>query len=132
MTYQHTVIVGHVGRDPEMRYTPDGTAVCNFSVAVSRRWTDKNTNEQREKTTWFKVTCWRQLAEIAHQYVTKGKQVLITGEVDASAYLGQDGQPRASLEITARELKLLGKREDGGQGASYGGPPAEELQDIPF
>lgn len=132
MTYQYTVIVGNVGRDPEMRYTPDGTAVCSFSVAVSRRWTDKNTNEQREKTTWFKVTCWRQLAEIAHQYVTKGRQVLITGEVDASAYLGQDGQPRASLEITARELKFLGRREDGGQGASYGAPPAEDLQDIPF
>lgn len=130
MTYQYTVIVGNVGRDPELRYTPDGTAVCDFSVAVNEYWTDKQSNEKRERTTWFRVTCWRQLAETVHQYVTKGRQVLVTGRVDASAWVGQDGEPKATLELTAREVKFLGRRDDAGEG--YGPPPPEELSDIPF
>ena len=102
--YQYTVIIGNVGRDPEMRYTQSGVAVCDFSVAVSRRWTDRNSNEQREKTTWFRISAWRQLAETVNQYVHKGMQIMVAGEVDVSAYMGQDGQPRASLEITARDI----------------------------
>ena len=100
--YQYTVIVGNVGRDPEMRYTPGGTAVCDFSVAVNRRWTDKQTNEMREKTTWFRVTCWNRLAETVNQYVYKGMRVLVAGEVDASAWVDNEGNPRATLELTAR------------------------------
>jgi single-strand DNA-binding protein len=128
--YQYTVIVGNVGRDPELRYTADGTAVCDFSVAVNERWTDRQSDEQRERTTWFRVTCWRQLAEIVHQYVTKGRQVLVTGRVDASAWIGQDGEARATLELTARDVKFLGRRDDAG--GDYGPPPPEQLQDIPF
>ncbi len=135
--YQYTVLVGNVGRDPELRYTPSGVAVCDFSVAVNKRWTDNSTSEQREKTTWFRVTCWRGLAETVSQYVKKGRQVLVTGEVDASAWSDNDGNPRASLEITARDVKFLGRRDDAGGGfgaeGDYGGPPpAEDLQDIPF
>ena len=134
--YQYTVIVGNVGRDPEMKYTQGGVAVCNFSVAVNRRWTDKNTNEQREKTTWFKVACWRGLAETVNQYVYKGMRVLVTGEVDASAWTDNDGNPRASLEITARDVKFLSRRDED-TAAGYGkegdyGPPPNDLQDIPF
>lgn len=135
--YQYTVIVGNVGRDPEMRYTQSGTAVADFSVAVNRRWTDKTTNEQREKTTWFRVTAWRRLAETVNQYVHKGMRILVTGEVDASAWIGNDGEARASLEITARDIKFLsskGESTGGGydQDSSYGGPPPADLQDIPF
>ena len=100
--YQYTVIIGNVGRDPELRYTQSGVAVCDFSVAVSRRWTDRNTNEQREKTTWFRVSAWRQLAETVNQYVRKGMQIMVAGEVDATAFIGQDGEARATLELTAR------------------------------
>ena len=128
--YQYTVIIGNVGRDPEMRYTQSGVAVCSFSVAVSRRWMDKNSNEQREKTTWFKVSAWRQLGETANQYVHKGMQIMVAGEVDASAYVGQDGQPRASLEITARDIQFLGRRGEAEETA--GGEAPTEADDLPF
>ena len=111
--YQYTVIVGNVGRDPEMRYTQGGQAVCDFSVAVNRRWTDKG-GEQQEKVTWFRVTCWGKLAETVNEYVQKGRQVLVVGEVDASAWIGKDDEPRATLELTAREVKFLGNRDDSG------------------
>ena len=127
--YQYTVIVGNVGRDPELRYTQSGVAVCDFSVAVSRRWTDKNTNEQREETTWFKVSAWRNLAEIASQYVRKGKQVMVAGRVNASAFIGQDGQARASLELTANDLQLLGRRDEAPE---EGGSYPSEPEDLPF
>ncbi len=128
--YQCTIIIGNVGRDPEMRYTQSGVAVCSFSVAVSRRWNDRNTNEQREKTTWFKVSAWRQLAETANQYVKKGMQIMVAGEIEASAFTGQDGSPRASLELTARDIKFLGSR-----GENMGEASAEypsETEDLPF
>jgi len=135
--YQYTVIVGNVGRDPELRYTPSGQAVCDFSVAVSRRWTDRTSNEQREKTTWFRVTCWNKLAETVNQYVSKGRQVLVTGEVDASAWIDSEGNARARLEMTARDVKFLGRREEGetaytGGEGEYSTSAPEDLQDIPF
>ncbi len=128
--YQRTVIVGRLGNDPEMRYTPSGVPVTSFNVAVNRRWTDQN-GERQERTTWFRVTAWRKLAETCANYLSKGRLVLVEGEIDASAWTGQDGQPRASLELTARTVQFLGSR--GGQDASK--PPeapsvAEE--DIPF
>jgi single-strand DNA-binding protein len=126
--YQYTIIIGNVGRDPEMRYTPSGVAVCDFSVAVSRRWTDRTTNEQREKTTWFRVSAWRGLAETAKEYVHKGMQVMVAGEIDVSAYTGQDGSARANLELTARDIQFLGRRGEGGEETSYPSEP----EDLPF
>jgi single-strand DNA-binding protein len=131
--FQKTIIVGYLGRDPEMRYTPSGVPVTSFSVAVNRRWTDQQ-GQPQEKTTWFRVTAWRKLAELCNQYLSKGRQVLVEGDIDASAWLGQDGQPRASLELTARTVRFLS-----GGAASEGyapdslqeGPPVEE-GDIPF
>jgi len=129
--YQYTVIVGNVGRDPEMRYTQGGTAVCDFSVAVSRRWTDKQTNEQREKTTWFRVSAWNRLGETCNQYVKKGMRILVTGEVDASAWIGQEGDARATLELRANDVKFL-SRKDEDTGYSGDSGPASDLHDIPF
>ena len=105
--YQKTIIVGNLGRDPEMRYTPAGTAVTNFTVAVNRKWTDQS-GEQQEKTTWFRVTTWDKLAELCNQYLTKGRLVLVEGEVEANAYTNQEGEARASLELTARAVRFLG------------------------
>ena len=109
--YQYTIIIGNVGQDPELRYTRDGIAVCNFSVAVNRRWTDRASNQPREKTTWFRVSAWRELAETCNQFVRKGMQIMVTGEVDASAYVGQDGEARATLGLTAQNVQFLGARE---------------------
>jgi single-strand DNA-binding protein len=144
--FQQTIIIGNVGRDPEMRYTQSGVAVCSFSVAVTERWNDRQTNEKREKTNWYRVSCWRGLAETANQYVRKGMQIMISGTVEASSYLGQDGQPRATLELTARDMQFLGSRGDnfsvpGDDDYSGGGgrqqdddfsPPPRDVSDIPF
>jgi len=108
--FQQTIIIGNVGRDPELRYTPAGVPVCDFSVAVSRKWGQGD--ERREETTWFKVVCWRALAEIAGEYVVKGRQVMVAGRVSVDAYIGNDGEARASLELTAQDLQLLGARGD--------------------
>lgn len=127
--YQYTIIIGNVGRDAELRYTPTGVAVCDFTVAVSRRWNDRTTNEQREKTTWFRVSAWRGLAETASQFVRKGMQIMVAGEIDASAFMGQDGQPRASLELTARDIQFLGRR---GETVGEPGELPSEPEDLPF
>ncbi len=110
--YQTTTIVGYLGGDPEMRYTPSGTPVTSFSVAVNRKWNGKD-GEQQEKTTWFRVTAWRKLAENCTQYLHKGSLVLVEGDIDVSAWTGQDGQPRASLELTARSVRFLSPKGNG-------------------
>src|SRR5512138_2597642 len=112
--YQKTVVIGHLGKDPEMRYTPSGVPVTSFSMATSRRWTNQN-GEQQEKTTWFRVTCWRKLAETAAQYLQKGKLILVEGDIDATAYTDREGHPRASLELTATTLKFLGPKGEGSE-----------------
>jgi len=110
--YQYTVIIGNVGRDPQLRYLPDGQAVCNFPVAVNRRWTDRQTGEQRSKATWFNVSCWGKLAENIHLYVTKGRLVLAEGAVEARAWTDREGNPRANLELRATDVKFLGSKDD--------------------
>lgn len=118
--YQQITIVGNVGRDPELRYTNSGIAVCDFSVAVNRR-TKNQAGEQIDETTWFRVTAWRQTAEVVAQYLKKGRQVMVVGTVKASAYLDKAGQPAATLEVTANEVKFLGGREGGGMDEGAGG-----------
>jgi single-strand DNA-binding protein len=140
--YQKIIIVGNLGRDPEMRYTPKGTPVTNFSVATNRRWTNED-GSQGEETVWFRVSAWRGLAEVCNQYLSKGRQVFIEGRINPDPttggpriWTGNDGQPRASFEIVARTVKFLGTRGD----QATGGPPSDieeppgmvEAEDIPF
>jgi single-strand DNA-binding protein len=135
--YQKIIIVGNVGRDAEMRYTPTGVPVTSFSVAVNRRWTSAS-GEQQEKTTWFRVICWRKLAETTGQYVKKGMKILVEGEVEAQAYVDREGTARSTLELTANNFRFLGSRADAGEGGAPGAPgstgedfPVHE-DDIPF
>ncbi len=133
--FQRVIIVGNVGKDAEMRYTPSGVPVTSFSIAVNRRWTSAN-GEQQEKTTWFRVTCWRKLAETAAQYVKKGKLLLVEGEVEAQAYIDREGAARGTLELTATTFKFLGGRSDGegvagGTGSGVEDFPVHE-EEIPF
>ncbi|MBL8145666.1 MAG: single-stranded DNA-binding protein [Anaerolineae bacterium] len=118
--YQQCLIIGNVGRDPETRDLPNGDKVTNFSVAVTRKWNDRQTNERREETTWFRVACYRQLADIAMQYVHKGGQVMVAGRISARAYLDNNQQPAVSLDLNADQLQLLGSR-DGTDGGGYSG-----------
>ncbi|MDX2160933.1 MAG: single-stranded DNA-binding protein [bacterium] len=135
--YAQTIIVGNVGRDPEMRYLPSGVPVCSFSVAVTRRWQDKGNNETKERTVWYRVSAWRGLAETCNQYVRKGMQIMVVGQVDTRAYTDNAGQPAASLELTADTVQFLGQRGEGapgggsqgGQGGYSGG---DDLDQIPF
>ena len=134
--YQKTIVVGHLGRDPEMRYTQSGVPVTSFSVATTRKWSSAS-GEQQEKTTWFRVTCWRKLAELTAQYLKKGRLVLVEGDIEASAFTDREGNARASLELTATNIKFLGGRGEGGEVGGGGGAgggedfPVHE-DEIPF
>jgi len=103
------MIIGNVGRDPEMRYTPSGAAVTSFSVAVSRRWTTPD-NQQRDETEWFNVVAWDKLAETCNQLITKGRKVYIEGRLQTRSWEGQDGQKRYRTEVVASQVTLLDAR----------------------
>jgi single-strand DNA-binding protein len=104
------ILVGNLGRDPEMRYTPDGTAVASFSVATSDEWKDKTTGEKRERTEWHRVVAFRRLGEICGEYLTKGKQVYIEGRLRTRSW-EKDGITRYSTEIEAKTMQMLGRRD---------------------
>jgi single-strand DNA-binding protein len=138
----HTVIVaGHLGRDPEMRYTPDGTPVANFSLATNRRRSSQD-GTSRDDTIWFRVTVWRRQAEVCNQYLQKGRMVLVEGELQADpttggprVWTGNDGTTRASFELTARTVRFLGGRGDvapNGRPDTTEEAPLTEEDEIPF
>lgn len=150
--YQQITLVGNLGNDPEMRYTPSGVPVTSFNLAVNRSWTDQQ-GQRQDKTTWFRISVWNKQAEVVSQYLTKGRQVMVVGEMeDARAYTDRDGNLRASLEVRANTVRFLGQRGDnmmagapasGGFGAAPSPTPAQssnaagatsEVQDedIPF
>lgn len=103
------MIIGNVGKDPEMRYTPNGNPVTSFSIAANRRWTTPE-GETREETEWFNVVTWNKLAEVANQYVTKGKKVYVEGRLQTRSWEGQDGQKRHRTEVIASTMILLDSR----------------------
>ena len=123
MTWHQTVVVGNLGGDPELRYMQSGTAVCNFSVAVTDRWRDRQTGEQQERTTWYRVAVWGPQAESCNTYLSKGRRVLVTGNVSARGYINNNGEAAASLDLRARDVRFLSSRsEDGGdQGGGWSG-----------
>ncbi len=136
--YQQITLIGNLGRDPEMRYTPSGLPVTTFSVAVTRNWTNQE-GERQEKTIWFRVTAWRKLAETASQYLTKGSKVLVVGQVEEpTTFTDREGKTRASLEVTADNIRFLSTRGEGAGGgvaapvgASAGASEVHD-EDIPF
>lgn len=147
------ILVGHLGRDPEMRYTQNGTATCNFSLATGQEWKDKNTGEKREKTDWHRIVAFRRLAEICGEYLVKGKHVYIEGRLQTRSW-EQDGVTRYMTEVVAEQMQMLGGKggggsqgggsqggqayESGGGGGGYGPdgafstPPDDFDDDIPF
>ncbi len=134
--YQKLVIVGNLGHDPELRYTPSGQAVTNFNVATSRRWTNSD-GQSQEETVWIRVSAWGKLAEICNQYLSKGRQVFCEGRLTVDRETGgprtwqdQNGNWRASYEMTAAEVKFLGNRADGG-GSGTSGAPARSSAPAP-
>jgi single-strand DNA-binding protein len=143
--YQTIIIVGNVGRDPEMRYTPSGQAVTSFSVATNRQYTNNN-GETIKETIWFRVSAWGKTGEVCNQYLKKGSKVLVEGRLTADpktggprVWTGQDNSPRASFEVSAQTVRFLSSRSDtaepfigGAPAADEGMPPAGDEGDIPF
>ncbi|MDQ8030590.1 single-stranded DNA-binding protein [Bordetella genomosp. 1] len=115
------ILVGNLGRDPEVRYSPDGAAICNVSIATTSQWKDKASGERREETEWHRVVMYNRLAEIAGEYLKKGRSVYIEGRLKTRKWQDKDtGADRYSTEIVADQMQMLGGREGGGD-SSYGG-----------
>ncbi len=121
------ILVGNLGSDPEMRYTPNGKAVTSFNIATNRRYTT-SAGESKEETDWFRVSVWGKQAEQCNQFLGKGKQVYVEGRLHARNWEGQDGQMRTSLEVTAERVLFLGRR--GAVSLPEGGEI--EPEDLPF
>ncbi|MBL8809399.1 MAG: single-stranded DNA-binding protein [Planctomycetaceae bacterium] len=120
-SFNKVILVGNLTRDPEVRYTPSGTAVCDISLAVNSNWTDRKTNERKEEVTFIDVTLWGRTAEIAGEYLTKGRPVLIEGRLQQDRWDDKEtGQKRSKLKVVADAMQLLGGRTEGGGG---GGAP---------
>lgn len=157
--FQRVTLIGRVGQDPQMRYTPDGVPVTNISVATTelvsktmpgggertcpQGWKESYNGRNWEVTTWWRVTCWRGLAETVNEFVTKGMQVFVEGRVSGEAldgnlnprvWQGNDGAYRASFELTAQTVKFLGGRGEAAAGPPMGEPPPEGFEEdaLPF
>ncbi|RQK57808.1 single-stranded DNA-binding protein [Neisseria meningitidis] len=118
MSLNKVILIGRLGRDPEVRYMPNGEAVCNFSVAPSETWNDRN-GQRVERTEWHNITMYRKLAEIAGQYLKKGGLVYLEGRIQSRKYQGKDGIERTAYDIVANEMKMLGGRNENSGGAPY-------------
>jgi single-strand DNA-binding protein len=143
-TVNKVILIGRLGKDPEIRSTPNGTTVCKFSLATDDRWTDKS-GEKQERTEWHNIVAWGKLAEICGQYLRKGKLVYIDGAIRTDSWDDKEtGQKKYRTEIVANSMQMLGpKGEDEGGGGSYAGarrgssapasaPPAEDDEEVPF
>ncbi|MBG6083021.1 single-stranded DNA-binding protein [Rubrivivax gelatinosus] len=121
------ILVGNLGRDPEVRYAPSGSAICNVTIATSRQWKDKTSGERQEETEWHRVVFYDRLAEIAGEYLKKGRPVYVEGRLKTRKWTDKDGVEKYTTEIVAIEMQLLGGREGGsdyGDGDDMGAPPA--------
>ncbi|GMR05846.1 MAG: single-stranded DNA-binding protein [Gammaproteobacteria bacterium] len=111
------ILVGNLGKDPEVRFAPSGSAMANITVATTESWKDRQTGEKQEKTEWHRVVFFNRLAEIVGEYLKKGSQVYIEGRIQTRKWQGQDGQDRYTTEIVANEMQMLGSRPGGGDTA---------------
>ena len=127
------MLIGNLGRDPEMSYTPSGKAITKFTVAVNRRSRDRDTGERREETQWFNIVAWDQLAETCTQYLHKGSKVYLEGRMTSRKYTNKDGVEVTAWEVVLSEMQMLDpKTADGGQGQRAGAGDTSDVDDIPF
>src|SRR5262245_51834204 len=115
------ILIGNLGRDPEVRYAPSGSAICNVTIATSRQWKNKDSGERQEETEWHRVVFYDRLAEIAGEYLKKGKSVYIEGRLKTRKWTDKEGVEKYTTEIIAQEMTMLGSREGGGMGDEGGG-----------
>jgi len=137
------ILIGNLGRDPEIRYTQDGSAVATFTIATSEAWKDKESGEKKERTEWHRIVAWRKLGEICGEYLSKGRQVYVEGKLQTRSW-EKDGVTRYTTEIVASDVQFLGGREgadagprnrydrDAGPREPAGPGPGPQDDDIPF
>jgi single-strand DNA-binding protein len=130
------ILVGNLGRDPEVRYTQSGTPVANFTMATTDRWSDQASGERKERTEWHRIVVWGKQAEIAGEYLRKGRQVYVEGSLQTREWTDRDGNKRYTTEVKAQLFQMLGRRSEGdsnqgGQAVAEPDPQIEE-DDIPF
>jgi single-strand DNA-binding protein len=134
------ILIGRLGQDPEVKYTPSGDAVANFSMATSEEWKDKQSGEKREQTEWHRIVAWRKLGEVCGEYLKKGRQVYIEGKLQTRSWEDKEGVKRYTTEIVASSVQFLGDKGEGGGRQEQ--PPAPKSapeqdyasgdEDIPF
>ena len=133
MSFNKIILVGNLGRDPELRYTPQGTPVCSFTLATNERRKDK-TGETQDQTTWFRVTLWGRQAETASQYLSKGRPVYVEGRLRVEEWTDREGRARFTLEVHATDMQFIGGRGDeahaGPRGDAQAPPEAAPESDI--
>lgn len=139
--YNKVILIGNLGSDPEMRYTPSGQSVTNFNVATNEQWTDQQ-GQRQKRTIWWRVAVWGKQAEACSQYLSKGRQVFVEGRMNADdggnprTFTRQDGTVGASFEVTAFNVRFLGTRADAaaemGGATEFDAPPPMEEDEIPF
>ncbi len=120
MSVNKAILIGRLGKDPELRYTPSGKAVANFSVATNERWTSQD-GQKQESTTWHNIVAWGRQAEVIKEYMGKGRQIYIEGRIDNRSYDDKEGNKRYISEVVVQNFQFLGDRGDGGGGSSYSG-----------
>jgi len=129
--YQQITLIGNLGSDPVMRMTTNGTPVTSFSLAVNKTWTQNG--EKHDKTTWFRITCWRKLAETVQTYLRKGSQVCVIGEVETpKVYTNRAGESATGLEVTANLVKFLGGRGNSADMSTEFLAISDDDEDVPF
>ena len=138
------ILVGNLGQDPEIRYTPGGAAVCNFSIATTERWNSKQSGQLEEKTEWHRIVVWGKQAENCKEYLSKGRPVYLEGRLQTRSWDDKDGNKRYTTEVVAQTVQFLGGRSDGAssggtsrsaakpQADNDGPPPFDADDDIPF
>jgi len=142
VSFNKIILVGNLGRDPELRYTPQGTAVASFSLATNDKRKNKDTGEFEDVTTWFRVTLWGKQAELAQQHLVKGRPVYIEGRLRLETYTDRDDKERTSLEVNGSDMQFIGGKETSAPapaaaaavaGAGAGAPPSDlKDDDVPF
>jgi single-strand DNA-binding protein len=121
------ILIGNLGKDPEVRYMPNGQAVANVTIATSESWKDKNTGEQQERTEWHRVVFFRRLAEIAGEYLKKGARIYVEGRLQTRKWQDNQGQDRYTTEIVANEMQMLDTRGGGSGSSNYNSAPPAEM-----
>lgn len=139
MSVNKVILIGRLGKDPELKYTPGGKAVCNFSLATSERWTGQD-GQRNESTTWHNIVAWGKQAEVIKEYLRKGREVYIEGRIDNRSYEDKDGNKKYISEVVVQAFQFIGGRGgEGGSGQPAGDPPPAASQgesgeddDLPF